>query len=196
MKTCLFGGSFDPVHAGHVAIATAAQAACGLDRVVFLPAACSPFKEEGTTLFSGKQRLEMLRTATRHLPWAVVSDLDMRLPAPSWSWRVVETWRTERPTDELFWLLGTDQWELLHLWARPDYLAEHLTFIVYHRGSEPSPRPGVRAHFLRGPEHPASATELRDCLRRRTPLPVGWLDPGVEALARRALDALQEKACG
>ncbi|MBQ5664375.1 MAG: adenylyltransferase/cytidyltransferase family protein, partial [Akkermansia sp.] len=52
MKTCLFGGSFDPVHAGHLAIAEAAQQQCGLNEVVFLPAACSPFKQDSSTYFS------------------------------------------------------------------------------------------------------------------------------------------------
>lgn len=184
MRTCLFGGSFDPVHAGHLAIAAAAQAACGLDRVVFLPAACSPFKQEGAAMFPPEVRLDMLRDATRGLPWAEVSDLDLRLPPPSWSWRLVEARRAECPGEELYWLLGTDQWELLHLWARPEYLAEHLTFIVCHRGSVPAERPGVRAHFLRGPEHPASASVIRSCLQAGEPLPPAWLPEEVERRAR------------
>lgn len=188
MKTCLFGGSFDPVHAGHLAIARAAQEACGLDRVVFLPAACSPFKKEGAALFAPETRLAMLRRAVQGLPWAEVSELDMRLPAPSWSWRVVEAWLQERPTDTLYWLLGVDQWELLHLWARPDYLAEKLTFIVCHRGNAPEPREGVRAVFLRGPEHPASSSAIRDALTGRgAAVPPAWLPEGVEAMARREL---------
>ena len=64
MKTCLFGGSFDPVHAGHLTIAAAAQKQCGLDEVVFLPAACSPFKQGKNTFFSDAQRLQMLQLAT------------------------------------------------------------------------------------------------------------------------------------
>ena len=187
MKTCLFGGTFDPVHAGHMAIAAAAREACEPERVVFLPAACSPFKKEGSTLFSDAVRVAMLREATRELPWAEVSELDMQLPPPSWSWRVVEAWRAAHPEDELYWLLGVDQWELLHLWARPDYLAEQLTFIVCHRGNAPEPRPGVRALFLQGPQHPASSSALREALQGGHPLPAGWLSPEVERLARLAL---------
>ena len=192
MKVCLFGGSFDPVHEGHVAIAAAAHRECGLERVVFLPAACSPFKEEGARLFADEQRLAMLREAVRALPWAEVSDLDMRLPAPSWSWRVVDAWLAERPGDQLYWLLGTDQWELLHLWARPEYLAQHLTFIVYHRGTEPAPRPGVRSIFLTGPEHTASSSAIRTLLQNHRPLPHAWLSPAVESLARQYLGTLPQ----
>ena len=187
MKTCLFGGSFDPVHAGHIAISTAAQRECGVDRVVFLPTACSPFKKENTLLFSDEERLAMLYAATEELAWAEVSALDLQMPPPSWSWRVVEAWQAEHPNDELYWLLGTDQWELLHLWARPDYLAEHLTFIVYHRDREPMPRAGVRSVFLPGAYHPVSASAIRAALMSHEALPDGWLPAGVEKLAKDIL---------
>lgn len=184
MRTCLFGGSFDPVHAGHLAIAAAARDVCNLDHVVFLPAARSPFKEEGSLFYADEARLEMLHAAVDELPWAEVSELDMRMPPPSWSWRVVDSWLDAHSQDELYWLLGTDQWELLHLWARPDYLAEKLTFIVYHRGEQPpAPREGVRAVFLPGPLHPASSSVIRDAIRRGETPPDGWLPPGVLAIA-------------
>ncbi len=190
MKTCLFGGSFDPVHAGHLAIASEAQRVCGLDSVVFLPANCSPFKAQGSALFSAEERLELLRVATRGVAWARVSDLDLRLPAPSWSWRVVEQWRRESPEDELFWLMGTDQWVLLHQWARFDYLRSHLHFIVYHRGKDadaaPQPREGVRATFISG-SHPASSSAIRAALLAGDALPDGWLEPGSEARMRALL---------
>ena len=187
-RVCLFGGSFDPVHAGHLAIAAAARRACDLHRVVFLPAARSPFKAEGSLLFADADRLAMLRVATSGLPWAEVSELDMRLPAPSWSWRVAEAWQAAHPDQELYWLLGTDQWELLHLWARPERLAELVTFIVYYRGGkEPEPRAGVRAVFLPGAVHPASSSAIRAHLTAGAEVPHGWLAPRVEQLARQCL---------
>lgn len=181
MKTCLFGGSFDPVHTGHLAIATAAQRECGLDEVVFLPAACSPFKQGQSTYFTDTQRLEMLQLATRELPWASVSELDLQLPPPSWSWRIAELWHTRHPETGLFWLMGTDQWEQLHRWARFDYLCKLLHFIVYHRDTPPAPRPGVRSTFICTGLHPASATGIRHALRHRMPLPADWLHPDVSA---------------
>ena len=196
MKVCLFGGSFDPVHAGHLAIAQAALEACGLERVVFLPAARSPFKAKGSLMFSDEVRLAMLRAATAELPWAEVSALDMQLPAPSWSWRVAEAWHTAHPGDALFWLLGTDQWELLHLWARPEYLAELVTFIVYYRGeSTPAPRPGVRAIFLPGALHPASSSAIREALRDGPPVPPSWLPPGVARLAGHGVGNAESTGC-
>lgn len=191
MKTCLFGGSFDPVHAGHLAVAAAARRRLALDRVVFLPANRSPFKtaEEDSPLFNGRQRVQLLRAATVDLSWASVSEMDLKLPPPSWSWRIVEQWKQAEPQDELYWLLGTDQWEELHRWARYDYLVRQLTFIVCHRGAAPRPRSGVRAFFLES-RHPQSSTAIRAQLAARIPVEQGWLPPTVEEQARRFLSPI------
>ncbi len=186
MKTCLFGGSFDPVHSGHLLMAAEAQRVCALDRVVFLPAARSPFKLDCKGLFSDEQRLCLLRLAAQELPWAEVSELDLQLPPPSWSWRVVEAWQERFPQDELYWLMGTDQWEQLHRWARWEYLAEQLHFIVYARYSAPQPREGVRATFICG-HHPASSSAIREALQSGSPLPPGWMPPAAEEAARHIL---------
>ncbi|MBR5522087.1 MAG: nicotinate (nicotinamide) nucleotide adenylyltransferase [Akkermansia sp.] len=186
MKICLFGGSFDPVHSGHLTIAEAAQHSTNLDKVIFLPAACSPFKTGKATLFSAEERMHLLHQATQAHSWAEVSDLDLTLPPPSWSWRLVEHYRTAHPTAELFWLMGTDQWEQLHRWARYDYLIANLTFIVYHRGSCPAPRNDARSLFVEG-HHPASSSAIREALQHHTPIPDGWLPDGIEAAARRFL---------
>ena len=176
MKTCLFGGSFDPVHAGHLHIAQAAVEQAKLDRVVFLPAACSPFKTGISSYYTAQQRLELLNKATENLPWAEVSELDLELPPPSWSWRIVEEWMQRFPQDELYWLMGTDQWEQLHKWARYDYLTQHLHFIVYHRDTPPQPREGVKSTFISG-SHPASSSAIRQALRNKITLPKEWM-PG------------------
>lgn len=185
-RLCLFGGSFDPVHAGHLHIARAAQERCGLNQVIFLPAQCSPFKINQGRLFTDSQRMELLQEATSKLPWARLSDADLSLPAPSWSWRLVELWRQHVPQAELFWLMGTDQWERLPEWKRYGYLTEHLTFIVYHRNQAPEPRPGVRAFFLEG-SHPASSSLIRERLKQGADIPEGWMPQRTEQMARRFL---------
>lgn len=133
-------------------------------------------------MFSDSERLNMLRLATQDYDWAEVSDLDLTLPPPSWSWRLAEHFHNTEPEAELYWLMGTDQWQALHLWARYDYLTELLHFIVYHRGEAPTPREGVRSSFIRG-HHPASSTGIREALKNGQPLPLGWLPPQAETFA-------------
>ncbi len=188
MKTCLFGGTFDPVHAGHMVMARAVEAAITPDRIVFMPAAQSPFKVGEDNLFTPRQRVTMLRAAVAGWAVAEVSEMDMLLPAPSWSWRLVEMWLKRNPADELYWLLGTDEWAELPRWSRWEYLAQNVIFAVYHRGEPPKPRPGVRALFLQGEQHPASATHIRSCLRSGRAVPQGWLPGAVENLARKYLE--------
>lgn len=175
-KCALFGGTFDPVHLGHVHLARLAVEALGLDEVRFIPCRISPHKI-GRSPASGDDRLRMLELATAGLPWAVVDDLELCRDGPSYSWQTAETMVKRFPDCRWFWILGEDQWEALPRWAEPQRLASLVEFIVFSRaGRTPAPREGFRAHFLQG-EHPASATAVRATLA--TDQPSDWLHPGV-----------------
>lgn len=177
MKRCLFGGSFDPVHLGHIQIAARAREACGLDQVLFLPCSQSPLKAS-PPVASDAQRLDMLAIALSDLVWAAVDDTDVLLPPPSWSWRIAELFRERFPCDGLFWLMGADQWNDLERWGRWEYLAGMVTFIVHHRRQELAVRPGVEAVFVEG-EHPASSSQIRRLLGAGEAVPENWMDPCV-----------------
>ncbi len=159
-RIALFGGSFDPPHGAHLAIAREAVALCGLGRVVFVPCQESPLKGKQPGA-RGVDRLAMLRLATAGLPWASVSDWELSRPGPSYSWQTAEHFASLYPGAELHWLMGADQWAALEHWARPEILRERLTFIVFARdGARPVARGGWRAAFLPG-EFPGSSTEAR-----------------------------------
>jgi len=177
-KICLFGGTFDPLHAGHIHLAKAAQQVAKLDKVIFLPAACSPFKLGQQRLFTDLQRLEMLRLGTQGISWAEVSNCDLELPPPSWTWRLVEQYRKTQPEAELYWLMGVDQWNMLDQWARADYLKKELIFIVHHRAAIPQKRLDARAIFISG-EHPASSSLIREYLQNGKELPEEWISPAL-----------------
>lgn len=172
-KVALFGGTFDPVHAGHLAIASAAVAAVGLDQVVFLPARLSPHKTGQSAGADASHRLAMLQLATDGLPWAEVSSWEMEQSPPSWSWRTARHFHQAWPGCRLFWILGADQWACIEDWARPDLLRELLEFLVFPRPPAPDPgfRPGWRSRVL-PIRHPASATAIRGTLASGTsPIP-------------------------
>ncbi len=156
----MFGGTFDPVHLGHVAIATLAREQLGLDEVRFLPCRVSPHKLHRRTA-PAEHRLAMLRLALAALPWTTVDDFELRQEPPSYSWRTAEEMRRRFPNDRLFWLMGADQWRELPDWNRPDHLASLVEFIVATReGGIPAPHPGWTCHPLLS-VHPASATTIR-----------------------------------
>lgn len=174
-RVALFGGTFDPVHLGHLAIAGLAREKMNLDRVIFIPCRQSPHKNE-CPLASEDERIEMLEFALAGVSWAVVSEIEMQLPPPSYSWVTAEAMSEIYPESRLFWLMGTDQWNAIQTWSRPAHLADLVEFIVHDRGDKPRPQPGFRVHSVPG-SHPASASEIRS----RTPeyLPVDWLHPDV-----------------
>ncbi len=159
-RIALFGGSFDPPHQAHLAIAAAAVEHCDLQQVVFIPCQVSPLKGRSPGA-SGADRLAMLRLATNAMAWAAVSDWELSRPGPSYSWQTAEHLAAAHPGAALYWLMGADQWDALDRWARPDILRERLTFIVFARdGTPPAPQKGWRSIFLPG-EFSGSSTEAR-----------------------------------
>lgn len=158
-RIALFGGTFDPIHRGHLEIATRAREAMALDEVRFLPCRTSPHKI-GVASAPADDRLEMVRLATRGLPWATVDDFDLRSPPPSYSYLTAEEMARRFPGDRLFWIMGADQWRALPSWKHPERLAERVEFIVFSRDGAPEPHPVWRMHHLQG-THPASATAIR-----------------------------------
>ena len=161
-RVALFGGSFDPIHRGHVFIAERAVAKCQLDEVIFMPCWRSPHKL-GPPASPAEDRLAMVGLATEGLPWAKVSDWELQRGGASYSWQTAEHWREEAmgPADELYWILGADQWEVLADWARIDRLAELVTFIVFPRhGRVPQPSDRFCARIL-DDAMTVSSTEIR-----------------------------------
>lgn len=160
----LFGGTFDPVHRGHLEMARLAREKQALDRVVFVPCFRSPFKSQSTQA-SGPQRAEMLRLSIADegwADWAEVSEIEIGRQGPSYSWETVAAMERHWPGARLRWILGGDQWREIHRWARADYLAAHLEFIVFARdGDVPEPREGWVEHLIPF-DRPESATAIRE----------------------------------
>jgi nicotinate-nucleotide adenylyltransferase len=175
-KIGLFGGTFDPVHLGHLHLAALAREALGLDEVRFLPCQISPHKP-GTAPASGEDRAEMLRLATAGLPWAVVDDFELRQTGPSYSYQTAAAMAEKFPAARLFWIMGGDQWDALPRWKYPERLAKSVEFAVLARGETPQPRAGYPLHIIRG-DHPASATAIRNAISNGAPAR-DWLPPAV-----------------
>lgn len=177
-RIALFGGTFDPVHLGHLHLAALARQALALDEVRFMPCRISPHKEASQPT-PPEDRLAMLRLALADLPWATVEDHELRSGGGvSYSYQTAEALRAERPTSRWFWIMGGDQWAVLPTWRHPERLAACVEFIVLARDDLPlAARDGFLMHPVCG-EHPASATAIREAFRDgATTHP--WLPPGV-----------------
>ncbi|ULJ62461.1 nicotinate-nucleotide adenylyltransferase [Wielerella bovis] len=114
MKLGLFGGSFDPIHKGHLHIAHAFAEELALDTVVFLPAG-DPYHKQGERV-AAKHRLAMVEVAIADKPHFAASDLDMVREGATYSVDTVQIFKQHYPKDELWWLLGMDSLLQLHTW--------------------------------------------------------------------------------
>ena len=132
MRTALYGGSFDPIHHGHLILAREAMEQLALDRVVFIPAAQSPHKLARIPS-APKIRLAMVQAAIGGEPRFECDPSETEREGPSFTVETVEEWRTRAPGDELFYLIGEDNVRELPTWRRFPELVRMVQFIVFTR---------------------------------------------------------------
>jgi nicotinate-nucleotide adenylyltransferase len=175
MKLGLYGGSFDPLHQGHLIGALDALEQCQLDHLVLIPCAQSPHKLSHS-LAPAAHRLRMIKASLKGYPALSVSDLELRRSPPSFTIDTVEAFAQAYPQAQLYWLIGSDQLSKLHTWHRIEIIRRLVTFLVLDRpgSGRRSRRPGVI--YLPQPRPIAiSSTEIRR--RVQAHLPVDHLVP-------------------
>jgi len=151
----VFGGTFDPVHVGHLAIANAALDELDLDRVYFVPARRSPLKQDGPVA-SAEDRLAMLSAAIAGEPRFRVSGIELDRKGPSFT---VDTLETLRAEGELFLILGSDAYADFERWREPARIRALATVVLAARPGAPNAPAGVRV--LDSPLMDISSRELR-----------------------------------
>jgi nicotinate-nucleotide adenylyltransferase len=138
MRLGLFGGTFDPIHLGHLVLAESCREALGLDALWFVVAGQPPHKQGDRTPVS--DRIEMARIAISGNPAFEVSEVESRSPGPHYTYRTLEQVARERPGDELFFLIGGDSLVDLPTWKEPGLVMERATVVAVgrHGSAEPS----------------------------------------------------------
>ena len=180
----LFGGSFDPVHLGHLLVAQAAREELALTRLFFIPAAQSPFKP-GRRPASAEARLQLLRLALAGRDWCEIDEQEIRRGGVSYTIDTVRDYAARFPGAQLFYLIGADHVEQLPEWREAAELARMLEFVVLPRpgqGETPFPAP-FRGRMLSGFPLGVSSSQIR--ARAKAGLPLEPLTPGSVAEAIR-----------
>jgi nicotinate-nucleotide adenylyltransferase len=178
VKIGFLGGSFDPVHFGHLCAAQDAYEQHQLDRFFFVPAARAPLKPHDAQS-SAEDRLKMLGAAVEQDRRFEVSDYELRKGGVSYTIESVRHFRAQFPHDRLFWIIGGDQLLQLPLWKDVHELVALVEFIFLERpGHPPQERleiPGLRLHRCAGHLLEISSTELRE--RARSGLSLDYFLP-------------------
>ena len=169
VKIGFLGGSFDPVHFGHLMAAQDAFEQCKLDRLILVPAAKAPLKPNDETC-STEDRLALLHAAVEWDKRFEVSDLELRRGGVSYTIDSARHFRALYPNDELYWIIGGDQLPKLHLWKDIAELAKLVEFIFLERPGHPVKAvpeiPGLRLRRCDGHLLAISSTELRERVKR------------------------------
>jgi nicotinate-nucleotide adenylyltransferase len=184
MKLALFGGSFDPVHLGHLLVAQAACEEVGLDRLFFILAAQSPFKP-GSVPAPAAERARLLRLALAAQTRFEVDLQEIERGGISYTIDTVRDYARRFAGAELFWLIGADHVATLPKWREADALAAAVQFIVIPRPGQasaalPAPFRGVE---LKGFPLGVSSSQIRE--RVKLGRAIDGLVPGPVAEAIR-----------
>lgn len=133
MKIGILGGSFDPIHNGHLNIARQARQEYGLDEVWLMPSAHSPHKKE-EDMEPAEVRLAMIELAVGDEPYLRASDFEMKLQGTSYTYRTIEQLHAIYPTDDFFFIMGADSLDYLEKWMHPEIICRYAVILVVNRG--------------------------------------------------------------
>lgn len=173
MRLGLFGGSFDPVHFGHLLLAESAREQCRLDRILFLPAAVPPHKQ-GQPAAAVRRRIEMLQLAIGGHEAFAVSDIEAQRGGISYTIDTLRYFRQDDPEADLFFLMGADMLHDLPNWREAEEVCRLAIPVVVRRPATPEPDFSVlrgvttsdrielfREHQVEMPQIGISSTEIR-----------------------------------
>ena len=135
-KTGIFGGSFNPIHNGHLQLVRQLREAAGLDEVWLMVSPQNPLKQQAD-LLDDNQRLQMARQAVGGEQGITVSDYEFHLPRPSYTWNTLQALQADFPDREFVLLIGGDNWKQVRNWYRADDIVRDYQLVVYpRRGSD------------------------------------------------------------
>ncbi len=180
MKIAIFGGSFNPIHNGHIALARSVIEQRKADEVWLLVSPHNPLKPQ-RGLLPEELRLRIAREAVADIDGIRVSDVEFRLPRPSYTWATLGALSSEYPEHEFSLLIGADNWALFPRWAHYSDILERYSLLVYPRPGYPlnSSELPPNVHLIAAPEYPFSSTEVRHRLRQGLDVS-GMVPPCVE----------------
>ncbi len=168
LRIALFGGSFDPVHNGHLHLALSARKENDLSVVIFVPAKTPPHKLKHK-LTPVAHRLRMLSLALRPHPYFGLSHYEVNQKTTTYTYQTVTHFKELYPSAELYFIIGSDSLAELHTWKQIAVLQTLCTFLVGRRAGTPQQEPAFMpqsTRFIEEPMLPTSSTEVRKLVSR------------------------------
>ena len=164
----IFGGSFNPIHVGHISLARQLRQLAGLDEVWLMVSPQNPLKQGSNDLLDDRLRYQLARIALHGEEGIRACDYELHLPKPSYTWNTLQHLRQDFPDDTFILLIGGDNWQHFQRWYKADDIMREYQIVVYpRRGSEtdttalPSSVKIVNTELI-----DISSTEIRQCVQK------------------------------
>ncbi|WP_028911039.1 nicotinate (nicotinamide) nucleotide adenylyltransferase [Prevotella sp. MA2016] len=162
IRTGIFGGSFNPIHNGHISLARQLREKAGLDEVWLMVSPQNPLKATAD-LLDDQIRMEMARLAIEGETGIKASDYEMHLPKPSYTWNTLQALKQDYPDREFVLMIGGDNWQLFDKWYHADDIRENFQIVVY-------PRRGAKGGVEGLDLIDISSTEIRQLVKAGKPI--------------------------
>lgn len=185
IRTGIYGGSFNPIHNGHIAIANSMAELASLDEVWLVVSPQNPLKQSAD-LLADRLRLDMTRLALAPYPKLKACDYEFGLPRPSYMWHTLQSMSRDFPEREFTLLIGADNWAVFDRWFHADDIIANYPIAIYPRTGSPidaaSLPEGVRLYDTG--LHDISSTEVRERIRSGEAVS-GMIPDSIVALAEK-----------
>ena len=162
IRTGIFGGSFNPIHNGHISLARQLREKAGLDEVWLMVSPQNPLKATAD-LLDDQIRMEMALLAIEGETGIKASDYEMHLPKPSYTWNTLQALKQDYPDREFVLMIGGDNWQLFDKWYHADDIRENFQIVVY-------PRRGAKGGVEGLDLIDISSTEIRQLVKAGKPI--------------------------
>ena len=172
MRIGIYGGSFNPIHKGHIALAKQILRRARLDEVWFMVSPLNPFKVADADLLDDQQRLAMAQKALAQEIGLRACDYEFHLPRPSYTWDTLQALRRDYPDHEFVLGIGADNWLKFERWYHADDLLRNFEIVVYPREDSPIDASTLPANvtLVDTRLYRMSSTDIRQRIREGRPI--------------------------
>ncbi|MSR77560.1 MAG: nicotinate (nicotinamide) nucleotide adenylyltransferase [Candidatus Omnitrophica bacterium] len=185
MKIGIFGGSFDPVHQGHLAVARHVREQFETDKIFFIPTLISPHKIVESPSASGEHRFKMLELAAEQDKSFRVSDAELNREGISYTVDTLKIFRRDFPKDEIFLILGADSYSHFFSWKNPEEIYAMVRFLIAPRQGCDLTLDPVKTSWISMKPFSVSSSGIRDRFRQREAV-------GEDLVPRKVLDYIRD----
>lgn len=168
IRTGIYGGSFNPIHRGHIELGNFICQHHYVDELWFVVSPQNPFKKQADDLLDDRKRLALAQAAVEEYPWLKICDVEFHMPRPSYMYKTLEKLTADYPNRQFVLIIGADNWLAFDRWAEYRTILERYEILIFPRTGSPIDAGTLpkQVTLLPSPIIDISATEIRDIIRR------------------------------